>query len=141
MHSHRYKRVRYRVFIKFCVFFLFCDFFNSASSTAALVFYLPGVCVHTLTARENRERSESGMFLKNRKKTQYLMNTLYIAEISYERWTNAFAMCEATFIFSFVGLSYSGISEHEETYIDKGIPFDVTLPLDWQGSFLSLLRI
>ena len=69
------------------------------------------------------------------------MNTLYIAEISYERWTNAFAMCEATFIFSFVGLSYSGIGEHEETYIDKGIPFDVTLPLDWQGSFLSLLRI
>ena len=31
----------YRVFIKYCVFSLkFCDFFNSVSSAAALVFYL-----------------------------------------------------------------------------------------------------
>ena len=52
-------------------------FLNSASSAAALVFYLPGVCAHTLTLRENRERPESGIFLKNLKKTQYLMNTLY----------------------------------------------------------------
>ena len=53
----------YRVFIKYCVF------------SAALVFYLPG-CVDTLTPREYRERPESGIFKKNRKKTQYLMNTL-----------------------------------------------------------------
>ena len=34
----------------------FVIFLNSASSAAALVFYLPGVCtVHTLTPRENRE--------------------------------------------------------------------------------------
>ena len=40
----------YRVFIKYCVFSLkFCDFLNSASSAAALVFYLPGVCTHTDT--------------------------------------------------------------------------------------------
>ena len=44
----------YRVFIKYSVFFLiFFIFLNSASSAAALVFYLP---VHTLTPRENRER-------------------------------------------------------------------------------------
>ena len=37
-------------------------FLNSASSAAALVFYLPGMCVHTLTPRENREKPESGKF-------------------------------------------------------------------------------
>ena len=32
----------YKVFIKYCVFALkCCDFFNSANSAAALVFYLP----------------------------------------------------------------------------------------------------
>ena len=38
----------YRVFIKYCVFSLKC-FLNSASSAAALVFYLPGVCTQTDT--------------------------------------------------------------------------------------------
>ena len=38
----------YRVFIKYCVFpYFFFNFLNSASSAAALVFYLPGVCTHT----------------------------------------------------------------------------------------------
>ena len=41
-------------------------FLNSASFAAALVFYhLPGVCLHTLTSREIRERPESGIFGKN----------------------------------------------------------------------------
>ena len=45
------------------------------------------VCVHTLTPRENRERQESRIFLNLRKKTQYLMNTLYIFEIwNVENW-------------------------------------------------------
>ena len=43
----------YRVFIKYCVFSLkCCDFLNSASSVAALVFYLPSVCTHTDTERK-----------------------------------------------------------------------------------------
>ena len=42
----------YRVFIEYCVFFVIL--LNYASSAAALVFYLPGVCVQTLTPRENR---------------------------------------------------------------------------------------
>ena len=48
-------------------------FLNSASSAAALVFYLPfrGPSVRC-THQENRERPESGMFFSN------LMNTLYI---------------------------------------------------------------
>ena len=50
----------------------FVIFFNSASSAEALVFYLPGVCVHTLTPRENRVQN----ILKSSKKTQNLMNTL-----------------------------------------------------------------
>ena len=50
--------VIYRVFIKYCVFFLkFWIFLNSASSAAALVFYLPGV-----GEREKRERPETGIF-------------------------------------------------------------------------------
>ena len=59
-------------------------FLNSASSAAALMFYLPSggsnvkSGVHTLTPRENRGRSESGIFLKILEKTQYLMNTLYL---------------------------------------------------------------
>ena len=53
--------LKYRVFIKYRGFFL-KKFLNSASSAAAIVFYLPGVCVHTLTPRENRERPESGIF-------------------------------------------------------------------------------
>ena len=47
-------------------------FLNSASSAAALVFYLPGVCTHTLTPRENRVLN----IFKSSEKTQYLMNTL-----------------------------------------------------------------
>ena len=47
-------------------------FLNSASSAAALVFYLPGVCTHT-EPRENRVQN----IFKNSEKTQYLMNTLY----------------------------------------------------------------
>ena len=42
----------------------FVIYLNSASSTAALVFYLLGVCVHTLTPRENRVRN----ILKNSEK-------------------------------------------------------------------------
>ena len=45
-------------------------FLNSASSSAALVFYLPGVC-HTLTPRENWERPESRIFSKIGKNTIY----------------------------------------------------------------------
>ena len=47
------------LFIKFCAFFNFVIFLNSASSAAMLVFYLPGVCTHTDT---EGERKESGIF-------------------------------------------------------------------------------
>ena len=63
----------YRVFSKHYVFFLkFCDFLNSASSAAALVFYLPGVCLHTLTPRE-KEKGMSPEYFKIFKK-----NTIFI---------------------------------------------------------------
>ena len=56
-----YEIVIYRVFIKHFVFpYNFVIFLNSASSAAALVYLL--MFVHTLTARENRERPESGIF-------------------------------------------------------------------------------
>ena len=66
----------YRVFIKYCVFSLkFCDFPNSGSSAAALVFYLPGVCTHTDTEGKQRKTRVRNI-LKSLEKTQYLMNTL-----------------------------------------------------------------
>ena len=58
----RTETITYKVFIKYCVFPKnFVIFLNSASSAAALVFYLP-VCVHTLTPREKKERQESEIF-------------------------------------------------------------------------------
>ena len=67
----------YRVFIKYCVFFLkFCYFLYSASSAAALEFYLPGVCTHTDTKRKQRKARVRNI-LKYLKRTQYLMNILY----------------------------------------------------------------
>ena len=54
----------YRVFIKYCVFSLkFCDFLNSASSAAALVFYLPVVCTHT-----DNEGKQNPEYLNNSEK-------------------------------------------------------------------------
>ena len=48
-------------------------FLNSASSAAALVVYLPGVCTHTDT-----EKGQSpGYFKIFGEKKIYLMNTLY----------------------------------------------------------------
>ena len=44
------------MFIKYCVFpWNFVIFLNSASSAAALVFYLPGVCTHTDTEGKQRK--------------------------------------------------------------------------------------
>ena len=57
------------MFIKYCVFSLkFVIFLNSASSAAALDFYLPGVCTVHWHRGENRERPESGIFYNLRKK-------------------------------------------------------------------------
>ena len=52
-------------------------FLNSASSAAALVFYLPGVCTHTDTEGKQRKTRVRNI-LKSLEKTQYLMNTLYL---------------------------------------------------------------
>ena len=49
-------QISYRVFIKYCVFPL--NFLNSASSAAALVFYLPGVCT-----RNDIERKQSQEYI------------------------------------------------------------------------------
>ena len=54
-------------------------FLNSASSAAALVFYLP-LCTHTDTEGKPREARVRNIFFGKTfwKKTQYLINTLYI---------------------------------------------------------------
>ena len=67
----------YRVFIKYCAFSLkFWIFLNSASSAAALVFYLPCVCTHTDNEGKQQRKARFRNILKSSEKTQYLMNTL-----------------------------------------------------------------
>ena len=66
----------YRVFINNCVFpSNFGIFLNSASasSAAALVFYLSSVCTHTDTERKQRKARVRNI-LKSSKKTQHSMN-------------------------------------------------------------------
>ena len=55
----------------------FVNFLNSASSAAALVFYLPGVCTHTDTEGKQRKARVQNI-LKSSGKKQYLMNSLYL---------------------------------------------------------------
>ena len=53
-----FSKERYRVFIKYCVFSLkLGDFLNCARPAAALVFYLPGVCIHTLTPKGKQRKA------------------------------------------------------------------------------------
>ena len=58
------------------VFFqkIFVIFLNSASSAAALVFYLPGVCTHTGTEGKQRKARVRNIL----KSLQNIMNTLYL---------------------------------------------------------------
>ena len=66
---------RYRVFIQYCLFPLkFWIFLNSASSAAALVFYLPfsGPC----TQRWKTERGKNSEYSLKFSKKKQLMNTL-----------------------------------------------------------------
>ena len=55
--------VRYRVFIKFCVFSLKLCYFSEHCQFCCSAGFLPAwcVCTHTDT-EENRERQESGIF-------------------------------------------------------------------------------
>ena len=64
------------MFVKYCLFSLKLWFFWTLSVLLQRWFSTCLVCVHKLSSRENRERPESGIFLKIRKKTPYVMNTL-----------------------------------------------------------------
>ena len=57
-------------------------FLNSASSAAALVFYLTGVCTDAGTEGKQRKARVRNIS-KSMEKPQYLMNTLYILYIIY----------------------------------------------------------
>ena len=74
----------YRVFIKNCFVSLkFCDFSELCQCCCSAGF-LPAWCVYILW---HRGKTESGIFFNNRKKTQYLMNTLYIPTwLNLEVW-------------------------------------------------------
>ena len=64
------------MFSKYCVFSYFFIFLNSASSAAALVFYLPGVCTHDDTEGKERKAGVRNI-LKSSKKTQYSEYPVY----------------------------------------------------------------
>ena len=61
---------RYRVFIKYCVFFPsnFVIILNSASSAAAMVFYLPVMCTHTDTEGKQRKARVQNILKSSEKK-------------------------------------------------------------------------
>ena len=68
-------------YFKYCVFSLkLSDFLNSASSAAALVFYLP---LHT--EEKPREARVRNIYILNLKKKQYLMNTLFMPKKFQEK--------------------------------------------------------
>ena len=76
-HYSFWKRCKYRVLLKYCVFFLqILWFFWTLPVMLQCWWCLTCHCVHTLTPRGNRERPESGIYFKIFKKTQYFMNTL-----------------------------------------------------------------
>ena len=70
----------YRVFIKYCVFSLKFCVFSELCLFCCSAGFLPAwyVCTHTDT--EGKQSSE--YFEKFGKKTQYLMNTLYVPQLS-----------------------------------------------------------
>ena len=66
----------YRVFIRYCVFsWKFC-YFSELCQYCCSAGVLPSWCVYT---HWHREKTESGKYIKIFEKTQYLMNTLYLA--------------------------------------------------------------
>ena len=81
---HNDKNVLKGVHKKLCFFLKILCFFWTLPVLLQRWFSTCLVCVHTLTPKENRERPESGIFLKNRKKTQNLMNTLYFISLTTE---------------------------------------------------------
>ena len=60
---------------------------NSASSAAALVFYLPcsGQSMKSGVRGKTEKGQSSEYILKFSKKTQYLMNTLYMSSLQHGR--------------------------------------------------------
>ena len=77
-----YVHTMYRVFIKYCVFFLknVVIFLNSASSAEALNLPISGPSMKSdvHTEEKKRERPESGIYFNIFEKNTILMNTLYI---------------------------------------------------------------
>ena len=66
-------KIRYRVFIKYCVFSLKCCDFSELCQFCCSTGVLPAWRVYT---HWHREKTESGKYIKIFEKTQYLMNTL-----------------------------------------------------------------
>ena len=73
----------YRVFINYCVFFLkIFEFFWTLPVLLHRWCSTCLVCVHTHWQRGKTEKSRVRNILKSSKKTQYLMNTLYVNSIT-----------------------------------------------------------
>ena len=75
----------YRVFIKYCVFSLKCCDFSELCQSCCSAGVRPAIwrpkrkvyTVHTISDT-HREKPQSGIYLRICKKTQYLMNILYV---------------------------------------------------------------
>ena len=81
MNCLKYKT--YRVFIKYCVFSLKCCDFSELCQFCCSAGFLPAWFVYT---HWHRGKTESGIFQRIRKKTQYLMNNLYLIYVLLSSW-------------------------------------------------------
>ena len=73
-------------------------------------------CVHSLTPRGNRERPESGIYLKVFEKTQYSMNTLYLQFYMCRIWLFIFLLNISFRFFSLELCIFEASSEEWESF-------------------------
>ena len=68
--------------VNYCVFCLhFGIFLNSASSAAALVFYLPGVCTNTDTERKQRKARVRNILKSSKKNTIFSEHPVFTGHL------------------------------------------------------------
>ena len=68
-------------------------FLNSASSGAALVFYMPGVCTHTDTEGKQRKARVRNIFKNLRKNTIFNEHPVYV-ERRHHKYLVSWQICE-----------------------------------------------
>ena len=114
-------------------------FLNSASSAAALVFYLPGVYTHTDTEGKQRKARVRNIF-KNSEKTQCLMNTLYkvIFDLTTHQYWKQSIFGSATSLWSRLSFCWSSSVGLSGIFFIKGGKLHFYAPIVWKLTMSSI---